>query len=389
MDDERALGIAAAAVVAAVVALALLRRRDDVIECAACATPDAAECHGNELRMHEVKGSNPCLVVRARLGAHETVFCVDTGFAGPCLLSLPCLAHERTHPAAGADVAEWCDATQRALARSGGASQAEQEAALQRFLRTTRSSDFTSGCTMRLASIGATKEQTSEILLAPPLALETKDNTWSAPRACSGQPVAELLTSTPMATLHLLTCDWLAQNSPALLLPADGALRTNLSADEFAVERRTLRSLSRTLSGGAFVATVRVEGVGLRVTVDTGAACYLSIGKQAASKLAACKATNKSMQQLGVNGERVCSTQVLASVELAGELARDVPVLVNDMNLDGEDGYVGICFLRHFDLCVTPRELFARRNALPFDLTLLDAMLGERPCGGPPPACAR
>ena len=95
------------------------------------------------------------------------------------------------------------------------------------------------------------------------------------------------------------------------------------------------------------------------------------------------------MQQIGVNGERVCSTQVLASVELAGELARDVPVLVNDMNLDGEDGYVGICFLRHFDLCVTPRELFARRNALPFDLTLLDAMLGERPCGGPPPACAR
>ena len=127
-------------------------------------------------------------------------------------------------PAAGADLAEWCEATQRALARSGGASQAEQEAALQRFLRATRSSDFTSGCTMRLASIGATKEQTSEILLAPPLALATKD-AWSAPRACSGQPVAELLTSTPMATLHLLTCDWLVQNAPALLAPHEGVLR--------------------------------------------------------------------------------------------------------------------------------------------------------------------
>lgn len=359
---------------------------------AACRTADATGCRGTDFALTEVRGSNPCLVLRARIGDYETIFCVDTGFAGPCLLSLPCVVLEQSTPPPPDDqgVQAWCDSVQQKLARSAASSE-QQERALHAFLVRNRSSDFTSGCTMRLASIGTTKEQTSEMLLTPPLELRTSDGgDWSSPRACSGQPVAELLTSTPMPTLHLLTCDWLIQNAPTLLLPVEGVLRTNLSADAFNRERSTLTSVSHDLSGGSFVATVRVQGVDMRVTVDSGAACYLSIGRDASARIRACRSTEKYMQQVGANGENICSQCVLADVSLAGVAGdmADVPVLVNDMNLDGEDGYVGVCFLRHFDLCVTPRELLARRNAHPFDATLLEGILTSRACGSATPACA-
>lgn len=372
-----ALLVALVVLVAAAVGYALHLRR---CEPARCATLGAETCAGTVATLHEVRGANPCLVVRARLGDHQTLFCVDTGFAGPCLLSMPCLALE-----SGAEVVsveEACEARQRALAGALPSSVA-QEAALQRFIARNRCSDFTAGCTMRLASIGSTKEQTSEMILAPPLELETPEGRWTAPRACSGQPVAEVLTSTAMPTVHLLTCDWLTQNAPALLCPALGVLRTNLTPEELAAERGTLRSASTELSGGAFVATVYVDGIPLRVTVDTGAACYLSVGAQAASKLSASResqSTTKTMRQIGANGERICATAVYAHVEMCGAGASDVPVLVNNLALDGEDGYVGLCFLRHFDLCVTRRELFARRNAAAFDVGLLDGLLSDQPC---------
>lgn len=354
----------------------------------ACQTPQAEACAGSVGRLLEVGGANPCMAVCVRFGGFRTAMCIDTGFAGPCLLSLPCLATAPAFPAddrSDADCTDWCRRAQSAL---GDVSATRQEAALQAFVRQERCSTFTSGCTMRLASIGTTKESTSDVVLAPPLELRTPDGRWTSPRACSGQPVAEVLTSTPMATLHLLTCDWLAQNAPALIAPHEGVLRTNLDAAAFAREQSTLRSVSTEMSGGAFVATIRVEGVPMRVTVDTGAACYLSIGKRSAEKLRTCRATGKTMRQVGANGERICSHAVLAHVEMGGA-TEEVPVLVNNMDLDSEDGYLGFCYLRHYDLCVTPDTLYARRNPSVFDPTLLDATLSTK--GGCPdalPACA-
>lgn len=353
----------------------------------ACQTPAADACAGPVAALHEVGGANPCMLVAARVGGYHTAFCVDTGFAGPCLLSLPCLALAPPLPADAAGVQSWCEKVQEVLGATK-VSATRQQAALEAFVRDNRCSDFTSGCTMRLASIGTTKESTSNMLLAPPLELATPDGTgFTAPRACSGQPVAEVLASTPMPTVHLLTCDWLVQNSPALLKPHEGVIVTNMSEADFAAERKTLHRISTELSGGAFVATVRVAGVPLRVTVDSGAACYLSVGKQAADKLRKCEATGKTMRQVGANGEHICSHAVRARVEMGGA-SEDVPVLVNDMDLGGEDGYLGYCFLRHFDLCVVPGAMFARRNKAPFDAGMLDQTLSDKPCSGSAPACA-
>ena len=347
-----------------------------------CQTPEAEACKGNEVKLVELGGTNPCMAVCARVGNFQTAFCIDTGFAGPCLLSLPCLS---SAPALDDpdNCADWCERAQASLHE---VSASRQEAVLRSFVEQNRCSTFTSGCTMRLASIGMTKESTSEVILTPPLELRSPSATWTAPRSCSGQPVAEVLTSTPMATLHLLTCDWLVQNSPALLAPHDGLLRTNLSDADFAAEKASLHAVSTEMSGGAFVATIKVDGVPMRVTVDSGASCYLSIGEQSAKKLRSCRSLQKTMRQIGANGERICSHAVEASVELGGA-TESVPILVNDLPLDSEDGYLGYCYLRHYDLCITPHTLYARRNPRPFDPTLLDATLTDTPCSQLPPAC--
>ena len=390
MTREQALALVLALALLACVGLILTRRGSAG---ARCLTPRADACGGSVAALYEARGANPCAIVKARIGEYCTAFCIDTGFAGPCLLSLPCLA--RAPPLApDEDAVEWAERAQPVIA-SAAASTGEQASALHAFAVRNRCSDFTSGCTMRLASIGATKESTSEMLLSPPLELATPSGRgeaepsprWTSARACSGQPVAEVLASTPMPTLHILTCDWLVQNSPALLSPHEGTLTTNLSPDAFAVQRASLHTIATELSGGAFVATIKVEGESFRVTVDSGAACYLSLGKQAASKLRTCRPTGRTMRQVGANGERVCAHAVMARVELCGAI-EDVPVLVNDMALDSEDGYVGWCFLRHFDMCVTPNAMYARRNAAPFDASMLDGTLSDAPCAGPPPGCA-
>ena len=146
-----------------------------------CQTPRAEQCAGNTVRLFEVGGGNPCMAVCVRLGSFRAAMCIDTGFAGPCLLSLPCLA---TAPTFSAPVETWCTNAQRALA---DVSSVRQEAALDTFVQQQRCSTFTSGCTMRLASIGTTKESTSDVILAPPLELmkATALEEWTSPRACT------------------------------------------------------------------------------------------------------------------------------------------------------------------------------------------------------------
>ena len=391
MGSQQTLAIVAMVAMLACIGILLAKRRAPG---ALCSMPRAHACGGPTAVLYELKGSNPCALVRARIGEDLMAFCIDTGFAGPCLLSLPCLS--RAPPLRlGDSVVAWAERAQAAVVASR-VSEGEQKAALHAFAARNRCSDFTSGCTMRLASIGATRESTSEVLLAPLLELETPAgprggeglfSEWTAPRACSGQPAAEVLASTPMPTLHILTCDWLVQNAPCLLAPHVGLLTTNMSQDEFAAERATLHAVGTELSGGSFVATVEVQGTPMRVTVDTGAACYLSLGKQASAKLRDCRPTGKTMRQVGANGERICAHAVRAHVGMCG-VAEDVPVLINDLAIDSEDGYLGWCFLRHFDLCVTKDVLYARRTLDAFDATLLDGVLSAEPCAVSPPACA-
>ena len=112
---------------------------------------------------------------------------------------------------------------------------------------------------------------------------------------------------------------------------------------------------------GALCVAMDVEGESLRLVLDTGAAAPVSVHKRS-SRLRAPADGARRATQLGVNGERVCSQVHQGDVTFAGITQRNVDVLVSDSQPMGVDGYVGMAFLRAFDLLIAPRKLGVRAS---------------------------
>ena len=105
-----------------------------------------------------------------------------------------------------------------------------------------------------------------------------------------------------------------------------------------------------------------------RFVVDTGASSTLSCSKLIASKIRACTRAHKVVTQVGVHKERICSDMVLADVRIGGlEPLPQVPILINDAEVEGSDGYVGIAVLKYFDIWIEPHRIGFRRNEKPVD----------------------
>ena len=107
-------------------------------------------------------GANACLLVPFRLGAYESSFVLDTGYAGAPVLNA------------------------RLLGASGTTGEAELHALLapppdpsrtyhllQDFVQAQRCVSYTSGCVLRLMGIGPTAEHVSDLLMCPPLELQS------------------------------------------------------------------------------------------------------------------------------------------------------------------------------------------------------------------------
>ena len=121
------------------------------------------------------------------------------------------------------------------------------------------------------------------------------------------------------------------------------------------------------LSGGAPVVDLVVGGVAFRCTLDTGSPTGVALGDTASRALRAAAGARPSARhvvQRGVNGERVCGELVSARVDFFGFHVDDAAVLCNDADTMGVDGYVGMAFLRGFDLLLTPSALRARRSSI-------------------------
>ena len=295
------------------------------------------------------------LVVWVRCGESEQPWVIDTGFAGPPVLSLPWTA------VAPRGVFEDCqhgyNATIRALARSPPDPKS-LDRALDRFLRECNASSFTAGCTTTLVGIGETRVSNSDMLLAPPLELMGHSNVFSSGRSCVGAPNADILSTTRMATASLITCDWLRQNGPCLISPSIGELRIGLDGPELLQLYSEFHPFANELSGGAFVTTLELGGQKFRLTVDTGSALTISLGVDAVERLKMCE-KNEPMhiQQHGVNGERVCSSVVWSSTVIAGSVI-NTPVFLNDHPIDDVDGYIGLGLLQSFDMLITPSHMY-------------------------------
>ena len=105
------------------------------------------------------------------------------------------------------------------------------------------------------------------------------------------------------------------------------------------------------LSGGAPVVNVVIDSETYVCTVDTGAPGPICLGAKASKRLRRCKPTSTSITQYGVNNEAICSNIVSADVSLLGSIhVKDAALFLNDTPVDHTDGYIGLGFLRAFDL---------------------------------------
>ena len=315
-------------------------------------------------RMHLVDDGmgNESLVVDTIVAGRNMLFLLDTAYAGAPVLSASYLAHldEEGDPYGRSFLGPWPSNVRkrylRAMRRlSEPVSDEQLFDALDRLYQRSGCRSYTSGCTMRLMGIGETSESNADMFLCPPIRIDGK-----APREWDADV---LVTNSLRGSVNILTNDYLAHHSPCMILISSGKLVLGASP----LHRHRFRELPSTLVGGAYMVPMTVAGVTLQIVIDTGACATLSLSKSVLSKLDTCVRRDTPLRrilQMGVNGERICSTLLTMPVECAGVRVPDLEVCINSSDVESSDGYAGMGFLRMFDMYVTPTTIAFRRNHL-------------------------
>lgn len=339
-------------------------------------------CLTNVVSFDIVGDTNPCIILESRIGGHECLFMVDTGYAGSPILSLPMLTCESKLSSQG--TIEQRTAAAIASVNTYRISETEQEQTLVKFMEEQGAVEYTSGCTMRLMGIGSTAENTSEMLLCPPLEFKTKTGEYTSCKACAMLPHADVLGTNRMKNLHILTIDFLKHVSPCLFDFKAKELTVSIGTADYMKIVHNYTSISSELSGGSFVAKITIGGRDFKCTVDSGASAFVSLSSSAASKIKKCKHASTKIRQIGVNGEDVCSDIVQCNVTFCHQSFEDVPIFLNNFDLDDVDGYIGLSLLRSFDLLITKDELLCKYNELDLITSHISLIASDGSCGSPP-----
>lgn len=302
-------------------------------------------------------GGNECIVVDATLAGQRTLFMVDTAYAGAPVVSESFAAVQRK--------CTWGSVPHRyhrctALASRDVTDDARNSSVYDELLRTFRCRAFTSGCTMRLMGIGETVENQADMLLCPSIVLDGS-------RDADADLDADVLVTNPLpGSPHILTMDYLLHRAPCVFFMKEEVMRLRLPASTALVLRHTFQFHEVRLVGGAFSVVVDVGGANMDLVLDTGASTTLSLSSTALAKLRRCSVEEpKSVVQVGVNGERVCSNVLRAPVRVGAIDLGVVDVLANASPVQGSDGYVGMGVLRALDLWFEHARVGVRRSGLP------------------------
>ena len=214
---------------------------------------------------------------------------------------------------------------------------------------------------MQLMSIGSTNTQQADLFLCPGLMFELLNGEYQSFREGDVFVTHELPQS-----VHILTCDYLIQMAPCMINMQKGEVSMMMDISKFMSERITFKMFPYKLNGGAFVVTIMVGDVEVNLTVDTGAPGSICLGKTASSKIKKFKNTGEILKQQGVNGELICSRIVETRVVIAHWNFDDVSVCFNDTDTQGVDGYVGLSFLRAFDILICNEGIGFKSSGLQF-----------------------
>lgn len=287
---------------------------------------------------------NVAIVLKGVLAGRPALFQLDTGYAGPPVLSSNYLAASQdpvVQRAARRPETGYATIIERIVNLDDG----ERDGAVDNFLARSRCHAYTSGCTMRLMGIGSIVEQQADMFLCDALRFSTSLGTLITPKRERG----DVLVTNPLpSSVHILTFDYLRHLAPVIIDNGRGRLEI-LDRPTYSFDIRPLRT-----AGGSPVVDVVVDGVAFACTLDTGSPGGVCIGSQAASRLSTrVRPTGLTVSQTGVNDERVCSSIVIASAVSVHDVKLvDVPIFVNNIPVDHTDGYVGMGLVRALDIYI-------------------------------------
>lgn len=320
----------------------------------------------NRIRLYllNVDGINESLYVDTFLAGQNAIFMLDTGYAGPPVLSSSYLAlNANILP----DMSFENKVMNIKRRLSEGVSEDEQFRAINRLLSNDECVAYTSGCTMKLMSIGATMEQQADMLMCNMLKLRNTNGFYVAPKWKKKSNADVFVTHSLPNSVHILTCDFLMHSTPCIISFQNLTLKMNMSISETSMAISFFTRLPFEMSGGAFVVPIWVGGVQMRCTVDTGAPGPISLGLNAIQRMKTCKYDSSgrhSLRQTGVNGESICSEIISAKVVFCGHEFEFFPIMINNKDVDQVDGYVGLGFLRGFDILILENSIGFYRNMM-------------------------
>lgn len=296
-----------------------------------------------------VQGLHGRLYITLYIQGSPTLFFIDTGYAGPPVIN------------------PWHQAREQAVIDRNGQSNWELADLAARVDMCDHISDlpsvsdrsdafaaqhsctaFASTCTMRLAGIASESERVTDMVVCPAL---VPHPTAGGSNGRKRHPRADLLVSFAMEGVpHILTIDYLLAHKHATLQLDPDAPRLVLGhpAPEAWVK------LDTQMRHGAFATKLTVQ-VGEEsatgwFTIDSGSAPPLVLGRSFALLLGVEDADVETIgyvQQMGINSELTCATVLpTARITLPAAVGIvDCPIMCNDTNTAGVDGYIGLTML--------------------------------------------
>ena len=218
---------------------------------------------------------------------------------------------------------------------------------------------------MRLMGIGSIVEQQADMFLCDPLTFYNREDQLVAPKRINFSNRGDVLVTNPLpSSVHILTMDYLLHLSPCCMYMKEQALEFSISNIRFDILRHSFSFVPLRTTGGSPVIKIKVGGEIFECTMDTGAPGSVSLGIQASERLKRCKSLNRSVTQRGVNGETICSSIISTDVSISGVAIKDADIFINDTTVDHTDGYVGLGFLRSFDIMITGESIGFRQSGL-------------------------
>lgn len=302
--------------------------------------------------LYYVPGVLGSLYIDMFINGVPTVFFVDTGYAGPPVINP---WHQAREESVIENIGEkkWTNMTTRQRIEkcdeTQGLLQLTDEG-LSRFVNRHTCSTYASTCTMRLAGIASDTERVTDMVLCPELVPGSTSD-----KSRGNHPEADLLVSMTMkGVTHVLTLDYLQSHVKFRIDRFNGGSRTaRLSLGSGLTVPPNWKQLKTKFIHGVFAVSLNVKADGTSFkqgwfTMDTGSSAPLVVNKSFVEENSLPSSLrDRFVQQRGVNSETTCA-KVLRSVTIqaltadGASISAAAPVLLNDTNTMGVQGYAGL-----------------------------------------------